>query len=500
VVENALPLDPLELTGVYRECYNQIVKPHRIFNVTRYFLQRWVQILGPSAAWLVVDLRQYAYWNGRRDWCQVPADQMGGHLGLHRQRVFEMLSNPWVHWFAWRHGEPHYTIRQDTGRISRSVNRYKVALSDPLVPADAEHLTNWLAETAGAIAGEPLKRALMAVRSALESSQDDLLAPTPGPAGTDPDFFHGDSPPDILDLVIRAIPDLRSVPMNEEGWVELSEHCDSLYDHLTEPKAQVLDSQYFRLQWAPRLGTGPAWLVFYLRSLGYCNEERGIFRDSIWISELGALAQVLGASKDTLARSWLKAAGEGGETWRMGWFVRLLAKKKGRDPNNPQQVALRFRVALRDPLTPGDQARYEELLAARFKPADTTEGVAGDSGLTAEQGKRRIRTHAPQVKGDSGLTAQKEMGKSGRTEIGGRRETRTHGLEVEGVSGPTREGVSGDTGHERARSQEIPDNLKYYKHYGTCTRKGTAKETYGSNAAATLPNCKRSTFCCCCCA
>ena len=464
MVENSLPVDPLELTGVYRECYNQIVKPHRIFSVTRYFLQRWVQILGPSAAWLVVDLRQYAYWNGRRDWCQVSADQVANDLGLHRQRVFEMLNTPWVDWFVWRHGEPHYTIRQDTGRISRSVNRYKVALSDPLVPADAEHLTSWLAETADAITGEPLKRAMTAVRAALEISRDDLLAPTPGPASTDPDFFHGDSPPDILDLVIRAVPDLRSVPMEEEGWVELSEHCDSLYDHLTEPKAQVLDSQYFRLQWVPRLGAGAAWLVFYLRSLGYCNEERGIFRDSIWISELGALAQVLGASKDTLARSWLKAAGKGGETWRMDWFVKLLEKQKGRDPNNPQQVALRFRVALRDPLTPGDQARYEELLTARLIPADTAKGIAGESGRTAKQGKRRIRTHAPQVTGDSGPTKGKESGKSGHTKPRGHRESRTHGLEVEGVSGPTGIEVSGDSGRERAGSQEIPDKLKYYKH------------------------------------
>ena len=41
--------------------HEQIIQPNRIFRVTYYFVDHWLPLLKPSAAWLVVALQQ-SYW------------------------------------------------------------------------------------------------------------------------------------------------------------------------------------------------------------------------------------------------------------------------------------------------------------------------------------------------------------------------------------------------------------------------------------------------------
>jgi hypothetical protein len=72
--------DLLALQEVYANVYSEIVKPDRVFVGTQYFRQRWLPLLGPKLAWLIITLRQHCYWNRQtgelRDYCIIDQEDL----------------------------------------------------------------------------------------------------------------------------------------------------------------------------------------------------------------------------------------------------------------------------------------------------------------------------------------------------------------------------------------------------------------------------------------
>ena len=383
-------IEPLHLTGTYLETYNAIARPQRIFSVTRYFVERWVRLLGPGRAWLVVALRQTCYWNHQQDWCVIDAKTLSRWVGCNRVKIFDWLGATYVPWFVWRDGHSGY--RQVDGRPMRNPNRYKVLLDEPLTPADATHLSEWLINHAPSGADG----ALAAVQTSLSTPRTELLR-MEGATIVAPSMSEVLT---VQEIVQQALP--QGMPTEKEDRVLLADLCSQLHAHITQPQDQLITSQYFRLNWAPTMPAGLAWIIFWLRDRCWYDPKTGHYRDTTWLPDVETVANLVGASVRSVQR-WLKAAPPD--------WVQVVNQQRGRDRERPQRMAIQFHVAVRDLLTPEDAAQYPIVLSQRNddkrqrtrrredrqkathgEERSTTEGNSQTPGTTTKGDTRRTRT------------------------------------------------------------------------------------------------------------
>ena len=66
----------------------QIIQPNRIFRVTDYFVDYWLPLLKPSAAWLVIALQQ-SYWHKEKG--KITHAKLGVYSRLKRNQVMRLL-------------------------------------------------------------------------------------------------------------------------------------------------------------------------------------------------------------------------------------------------------------------------------------------------------------------------------------------------------------------------------------------------------------------------
>jgi hypothetical protein len=396
-----LPGAALELSPEYRSHYNALVRPHLRFTVSRYFAERWVATLGlyrfgaargplgsagktaGRAGWLVTECRQVVFWgdhsaNRGEHAFSRSLDYIARECGLSREMTIAVLAEPWLRWFVkCRSGRPVYG--PERGRAVQPMNSYSVRMDDPLVPADAERLAEVLA-TAPVQGSDCLERALQRLTFALEQPRASLLAADPRRPLEHPDWFAGERPPEVLDLLELAEPGLAAarlqVDPQDERWVELASTCETLADYVVAPRDVVGEYYYFRRHWVKRLGRGQAWAVLLLRDRCFDRPGQGL-RDRCWLPDYDWLAQRIGVDAKSIG-DWLNAG--------LGGFVRVLEQRKGWDRDDPQRVGYSLWLALRDPLTPEDQGEYERRLSAELASRWPTpgQGESGESGLSGQ--------------------------------------------------------------------------------------------------------------------
>jgi hypothetical protein len=340
----------LELSKAYSTPYSAVLRDDVVMGVPRYFLERWLPLLGPDVATVINTLRQLDY-RSQEETIAISGEALARQAAMSRRHLYTCLEAPWVSAFVRVQTGRHR--QAENGTITQETNRYAVRMDDPLVPADAEYLCELLPT----LAPSPIA----AARQALSMDPRQLWARSPrDPA---PRFPNG---PAITarQVLQRAFQGWHAPDRDtQQEWAEVAE---ALHRHLTLVRedgrtSKVIVPQYFRARWWARLGHDLAWAYLWLRGTVYDNPDEGQRRDTCWLPALDGLLTALGRSREWWRRN-VETPPAAGEEWALADFFCQLETQKGRDPAHPQRVARQFRVALDIPVAPEDRALYATLL------------------------------------------------------------------------------------------------------------------------------------------
>ena len=128
------------------------------------------------------------------------------------------------------------------------------------------------------------------------------------------------------------------------------------------------------VRWLPDLSPGLGWLVLYLRSRTYLQEDLQV--GQVWVSGgWKGIAAVLGVSRKSLSR-WL-----GSDTAKL-FFKR---RENAEDLTNRRNILLYVRMS--EPIHPNDQERYESLLKGQDLTSPIPLGRQDLTSLSTEQGQ-----------------------------------------------------------------------------------------------------------------
>ena len=352
----------LYVRALARTAYESIVKPHQVVRVPRVFLTRWLRLLGPRRAWLVVSFWQFAYLAGlyphnqgrkmTQGWLPVSGKAVARGAGLSSSTFWEYLAEPGLlKWFIHDEQRGQYKVGANA-RPQQDVNKYAVWLSPPLTPADQAHLRAWIASHAPT---PGLPGLLVALETAMHTPPTDLLAADP--AAPTPEESR---PLTIAALSLQAVPNARLSVRGEEALANL---CDELYAHLYNVEQDTLFIRhYFIKNWLPRIKHGAAWLVTYLRDRCSQIETNAGLDETFWVERgLETLTQLTGANDKRQVRRWLqKASRKEADEWTVADLAAVVQTRKCSD----QRVDMKFRVpARREMLTSPDWAQRAESLA-----------------------------------------------------------------------------------------------------------------------------------------
>lgn len=138
----------------------------------------------------------------------------------------------------------------------------------------------------------------------------------------------------------------------------------SAYNEIVNPKHFVSSSLYYVKHWLKPLGANGHMIVTVLRSHGYFDPDGGKHRDAIDVDQK-TLAAECGLSLSTFQREFVKNVPLAKFVQREFVAVRDKAGRILREHYI-------YRVKMDDPLTPADQARFEQMSAGPDKQAAPT--------------------------------------------------------------------------------------------------------------------------------
>lgn len=334
----------LKLLGYYSQIYNSIIQSGQVWRVSKYFLRRWGPYLGPTRFWAIVTARQLCYRNQHQDWFEgydaAVAQEIQISRAHYRRLKAEMDDqNGLLSLFISRQATSYHVVN---GKTRPKPTLYHVRLDDPLTPADAAYLAGWLRQ-------QQVKRrtndVVRLLHSAREISRQELLDPHPAPTST-----SGLQPVTVLQVVRQVFGGhIADQP-------EIIKASEALHAYLTD--IDFVGKQYFRHRWLKHLKAGPAFLLIYLRSLCYYNEQSGELRNQI-IVDRQQLAQTLAVKPNTIS-DWLKTLATIAPQQTLPPFLTL--QEKGRTAENT--YVFTYQVGMLDPLTPDDLPRYDAAISA----------------------------------------------------------------------------------------------------------------------------------------
>ena len=131
----------------YSTPYGALLREDVVMGVSRYFLERWVPLLGTGPATVVNTLRQLDF-RCHHDVITISGEALAREAAMSRRYLYTCFDTPWLAAFVRQESGQHQ--RNAAGKIIQQSNRYVVRMDDPLNPADAEHLLtvlNNLADT-----------------------------------------------------------------------------------------------------------------------------------------------------------------------------------------------------------------------------------------------------------------------------------------------------------------------------------------------------------------
>lgn len=290
---NALGNDPKALvTGIYLNEYDRVVKPQQRFLIPNYYIEYWVNLLGPTLSWIIVSLQQ-ACWRENNDQCTISQSIIADEIGLERRTVGRVLKeNPLRHWFIPEIEYQKGVVHRASKTYQPLPYKYTVYLSIPLTPEHMAGLCEYLRQECP-----------IASLTSIEQAVYKLLELKSREALTLLEQYHSqatrqfETPLPLLELVeIATGLKIKDLPSAEAA--EMEQQLSGLHTHLTEI-GHTICRQYFRLNWVPQLGPAMAWLVMALRSHCYYNQDNGELRD-VYTWRKKELAAMVGQSRYNL--------------------------------------------------------------------------------------------------------------------------------------------------------------------------------------------------------
>ncbi|MEM8862348.1 MAG: hypothetical protein AAGD96_28865, partial [Chloroflexota bacterium] len=247
-----------QTVGFYGQLYNEIVRPNQIWRSSRYFVRRWGPILEPSRFWAVVAARHLSYLSEEQNgnfkaWDNEIAGEASLSNSHYRRLKREMGESSSPLSLFLKKGSLSYTSNKE-GRVRKGRTRYTVRLDDPLTPADARQVEAVLRDEGLNRSTKPeeitniLQRCRMLEQTRFYAAENELTSTT-----------YGSWQAIYVSDVVQAI-----TQKNLADYPAVSEQAEALHSYLTS--GDFIGRRYFRDNWLPILGTGPAWLLTWLRS------------------------------------------------------------------------------------------------------------------------------------------------------------------------------------------------------------------------------------------
>jgi len=348
-------LDLLQIHQTWTDLREARVKDGFIFRVSRYFIDHWLRLLGPKAAWAVVDLQQRCYL-ANADSCQVSLKELCAAAGAGSTATMQAIVDaPLTRWFFAK----QTTHQRRADKVVRGKNRYTLQMSDPLTPQHQGQVARVLTErlrdgTIPAVHGPNDLIQLVSDLPPLSSTPSDSL-----PA------WATREPLNLRQIALRVLLEagIGNVPANLADEAALRQRFADAQARITQPTRIALATHYFRTEWVPQLGATQAWLIMILRSRCYWNKESGEVRDTCLTSNrelaglLGTSARTVGRIlRDPLVTRFMSAQG------------RVYEPRASDGRKTPSRTRFQVHLTL-DPLTPPDEAAFAQILlsdAARY--------------------------------------------------------------------------------------------------------------------------------------
>jgi len=147
----------LTVSSAYASARNEIIQPNKILVTTRYFIRRWMPLLGDNGTRIVLALRSLGFYDRRngevRDGIEIDLPELALLIGISvatikrefgekhdakRQPIPGTLKNEALHKFVKR--DRQYSREPVTQRLLRTANVYRVLMDDPLHDDDLPRL------------------------------------------------------------------------------------------------------------------------------------------------------------------------------------------------------------------------------------------------------------------------------------------------------------------------------------------------------------------------
>jgi hypothetical protein len=336
----------LQITADHLRAYDAIVRPTSIIPVPRYFIDKWVPLLGPSRAWLALAFRQIAFVSrseGGEVVIQTTLRRLSIWCGLSHVRIHQLLQDPGLlDWFV------RPSLSSSSGDKARSApSDYRVRADVPLSPEDQSRLQYWLRDRIP----EKDEDWIGLLEAAIEAKSSDHEASSP---------TH---PKTIQDLVGQLRGGKRPLPPS------IDKACTELHARWVQPDRVVLVTHYFLRKWLPTLSPGLGWLITYLRSRVYTESQDEMVGRKWLVKGWGDAVSDLGISRKSITR-WTKSP-------EAGLFFNRIEDVQ--DPIERRSILIN--VQLSEPIHPDDQIPYESLLDRQNL---TSPFVMGGQDLTRE--------------------------------------------------------------------------------------------------------------------
>ena len=130
----------------YTSAVNDVTCPDKTVWTTRYFINRWMPVLGGNGTMIVLALRSRAYFRHstgeRREKVSITLADLAGAINKSVDTVSRELgsdpktgkfNNPWLNWFV---KSSSRSFRDPAGQVRQKPNLYWVSMDDPLHPDD----------------------------------------------------------------------------------------------------------------------------------------------------------------------------------------------------------------------------------------------------------------------------------------------------------------------------------------------------------------------------
>ncbi len=346
--------------------YSELVAPHKIIAIPRYFLDHWLPVLGPSPAWLVVAFRQAAFvYHATKQQVVRPLAVrcLTRWSGLSHGQIWNILQkNAFLGWFV---------RKESQAQSKRESNIWEIQTSIPLTPQHIICLEEFALGQRQARSDVSLKELLALLRA--EAT----------------DIIKGSSR-NISDLQVNQV-SLREIlealfgPFDSEDLLVYEE----ILGRITQPGNTIAITHYFIDHWRPQLTSGEAWLIHVLRSHVYSTSQN-TSRTKVKGGKVG-LAEMLGVNVRSMRRWFSDLAGSN---------LNLFLSVNQMDDTSH----LSLNINMRDPVCPDDLARYEELIQ---KSKETPADAAGQNWITSGvqiNGQQDKNGHGKSVYPEKGLT------------------------------------------------------------------------------------------------